>query len=90
MASKRFQNGSEEWQMINDFLRLLQQFWEVESSDSNYWQEMIDKCCEFREKYKDFDEVFATTFSLAFIDYLDEKARGVKRLEEKKGGVGNA
>ena len=53
MASVKFSKGSEEWQMFIDYWNLCQKHWQVESTDE-YWENLIDDCNEFCEKYKDY------------------------------------
>ena len=94
MAQQKFEKGTELHQMINDYLRLLQQFWVVEDAES-YWEELMNAVYDFYGKYKSVDEVFSVTMALAFLDVLEEKARnerGIKgklfeRLESDKHGL---
>lgn len=81
MAQQRFEKGTELHQMMNDYLRLLQQFWVVEETDT-YWDEVMDAIYEFGKKYEQVDKIFAFTMALAFVDVLEEKAR------QKKGYKG--
>lgn len=53
MASVKFRKGSEEWQMFIDYWNLCQKHWQVENTDE-YWENLIDDCNEFCEKYKDY------------------------------------
>ena len=68
--------------MINDYLRLLQQFWVVEESDS-YWEELMNAIYDFYGKYKEVDNVFSVTMALAFLDVLEEKARNKRGIKGK-------
>lgn len=77
-----FEKGTELHQMINDYLRLLQQFWIVEESDS-YWESVMQAVYGFYGKYKEIDNVFSVTMALAFVDVLEEKARQKKGLRGK-------
>ena len=63
MASVKFSKGSEEWQMFIDYWNLCQKHWQVESTDE-YWENLIDDCNEFCEKYKDYK--LARKIALAF------------------------
>ena len=82
MAQQKFEKGTELHQMINDYLRLLQQFWIVEESDS-YWDGVMEAVYGFYGKYKEVENVFAVTMALAFLDVLEEKARQNKGLRGK-------
>lgn len=77
-----FEKGTELHQMINDYLRLLQQFWIVEESES-YWESVMQAVYGFYGKYKEIDNVFSVTMALAFVDVLEEKARQKKGLRGK-------
>lgn len=79
---QKFEKGTELHQMINDYLRLLQQFWIVEEGDS-YWEQVLESIYGFYGKYKEVDNVFSLTMALAFVDVLEEKARQKKGLRGK-------
>lgn len=74
MASKRFEKGSEEWQMFTDFWKICQQFWEPEDKD-DYWDKVVDATGEFYRKYKVNNDIFARKIALAFVDIIEEKAK---------------
>lgn len=82
MAQQKFEKGTELHQMINDYLRLLQQFWVVEDAES-YWEELMNAVYDFYGKYKSVDEVFSVTMALAFLDVLEEKARNKRGIKGK-------
>ena len=82
MAQQKFEKGTELHQMINDYLRLLQQFWVVEDAES-YWEELMNAVYDFYGKYKSVDEVFSVTMALAFVDVLEEKARNKRGIKGK-------
>ena len=82
MAQQKFEKGTELHQMINDYLRLLQQFWVVEDAES-YWDEVMNAIYDFYGKYKEVDNVFSVTMALAFLDVLEEKARNKRGLRGK-------
>lgn len=79
---QKFEKGTELHQMINDYLRLLQQFWIVEESES-YWESVMQAVYGFYGRYKEVDNVFSLTMALAFVDVLEEKARQKKGLRGK-------
>ena len=82
MAQQKFEKGTELHQMINDYLRLLQQFWIVEESES-YWESVMQAVYGFYGKYKEIDNVFSVTMALAFVDVLEEKARNKRGIKGK-------
>lgn len=82
MAQQRFEKGTELHQMINDYLRLLQQFWVVEDTDI-FWEEVMNAIYDFYGKYKSVDEIFSVTMALAFLDVLGEKSRRKRGLKGK-------
>ena len=42
MASKKLQNGTEEWMMFVDFWQMCQEHWIAEDTDE-YWNELVQK-----------------------------------------------
>lgn len=82
LAQQRFEKGTELHQMVNDYLKLLQQYWVVEESDT-YWDSVMKAICDFNAKYKSVDEVFSVVMALAYLDLLEEKARQKRGLRGK-------
>lgn len=80
MASKRFEKGSEEWQMFREYWALCQQFWEPEDNDE-YWERVIEDTDNFYKKYRANNGEFAKGIALAFIDMLDKKSRKKRKHE---------
>lgn len=78
MASKRFEKGSEEWQMFTEFWKICQRFWAPEENDE-YWEQVIDATNEFHKKYKANNDVFARKIALAFIDTIEEKSKQAQK-----------
>lgn len=74
MASKRFEKGSEEWQMFTDFWVLCQKYWVIEENDE-YWEQAIKAADDFYKKYKGKNEFFAKKLALALTDTLSEKEK---------------
>ena len=81
MASKKFNKGSEEWMMFNDFWNLCQKYWIAEDTDE-YWESVISStngCC------KKYDHILLSRrLALAFIDAMEDvfKERGGMRGEK--------
>lgn len=76
MASVRFEKGSEEWLMFQDYWKLCQKYWDVENSDE-YWDELIKESEEFLKKYESIP--LARKISMAFLDTQEEKYKNNKK-----------
>lgn len=76
MASVRFEKGSEEWLMFQDYWKLCQKYWDVENSDE-YWDELIKESEEFLKKYESIP--LARKMSMAFLDTQEEKYKNNKK-----------
>lgn len=76
MASVRFEKGSEEWLMFQDYWKLCQKYWGVENSDQ-YWDELIKESNEFLKKYEIIP--LARIISNAFLDTQEEKCKNNKK-----------
>lgn len=74
MASKKFEEGSEEWKMFREYWFLCQKFWEPEDNDE-YWDQVVEATNEFHEKYKAKNDVFAIKIAIAFVDTIEEKLK---------------
>ena len=72
MAVKKFLKGSEEWMMFMDFWKLCQDFWEPEDNE-DYWKNSSESIMSFARKYESM--IFARIIALAFMDYLENKAK---------------
>lgn len=62
MASKRFEKGSEEWDLFQDYWKLCQRFWVPEEKD-DYWASLLKALDDFQDKYK--NEPLAQELALA-------------------------
>ena len=47
------ERGTEEFELFGDYFKICKKYWQVESTDE-YWENLIDDCNEFCEKYKDY------------------------------------
>lgn len=72
MASTKFEKGSFYWRMFMDFYKLCQDYWVLEDTDE-WWQEVIDKCDQFSEKYE------KCAFARGLVDALIRKSEDEKR-----------
>ena len=70
MASAKFQKGSEEFMLFQDFWKLCQKHWIVEDSDQ-YWMELGKDANSFVEKYGNLR--FAEVMALAFMNAKEEE-----------------
>ena len=66
MASKKFEKGSEEWMMFQDFYALTQELW-ISDNTREYFDCVAEKIQAFAEKY---NHRFATELALALNDYI--------------------
>ena len=69
---RKFEKGSEEWQMFTDFWKLCQEIWEPEHPDE-YWLEARKKIDDFREKYKTIS--LSSKLAMAILKDIDERYR---------------
>lgn len=72
MAAAKFTKGSEEWLMFSEFWKLCQKHWKIETSEK-YWQDLIDDCNDFADKYKDFE--LSKQLVLAFLETKDSESK---------------
>lgn len=72
MASKRFEEGSPEWNMFRDFWRMTQKFYIPEEADE-YWAELVKETDVFFEKHKDIP--LAKEIVLALANTLDKSTK---------------
>ena len=84
----KFEKGSKEWRMFNEFWKLCQKFWIVEDDDA-YWQEFISDMNDFYKKYD--KSILAKGLGLALANLLDEefykkyRNGGKREIETWKG-----
>lgn len=72
MSSVKFQKGSPEWYMFQDYWKLCQKFWIPEKND-NYWDNMVNETREFMKKYEDI--ALASGLAIALIDDLENRMK---------------
>lgn len=77
MASRRFEKGSEEWEMFSSFWKICQRLWDPEDNDE-YWEQVVNATDDFYNKYKANNEIFSKKITLALVGTLEE------RLKQKK------
>lgn len=79
----KFEKGSKEWTMFNEYWKMCQKFWVPEDNDL-YWAEVTNDINEFYKKYD--KSLFAKGLCLALADSLDRQfqekyGRGSKKIE---------
>lgn len=77
MAEYRFNKGTSERAMFNDYWELCQKFYEPEDKDE-YWQELVDAIDEFDRKYQRNCSL-AIYICSAYVTFLEEKFREGRR-----------
>lgn len=75
MASVKFEKGSEEWMMFQDFWKLCQEYWNVEDND-DYWKNLIADCDCFYKKYKEIS--IARNLVYALSNSLEQSYKQMK------------
>ncbi|WP_304841260.1 hypothetical protein [Phocaeicola sartorii] len=80
MASVKFEKGSREWYMFQDYWKLCQKFWIPEDNDE-YWESVVSETNDFYEKYKDV--MLTKWITLELINCLEKKSK--KLVQEKEG-----
>ena len=74
MAWKKFEKGSEEWQMFMDYWALCQKYWEPDDND-DYWESVVKETDVFYRKY---NSEFAKSLALTLVNELERKSRSRK------------
>ena len=82
MASKRFEKGSEEFILFQDFWKICQSFWIPEDNDE-YWEQVVNETDDFYKKYKETNEIFVREIVLAFINSLEKRLK-IKKNDGKR------
>ncbi len=72
MAGVKFQKGSPEWYMFQDYWKLCQKYWIPESSDE-YWDQMNVEISGFMGKYEDI--ALARELGSVLVTTLDSQYR---------------
>lgn len=76
MASVKFEKGSSEWYMFQEYWKLCQKFWIPEDNDE-YWEEVVKETNDFYEKYKDIN--LGKEIALAFLKSIDNQCKKNKK-----------
>lgn len=62
---------------MSDFWKFMKSTWITEDND-DYWQDVIDRCHDLCEKYK--NHAFVVSQLSEYVHYLDKKHRGKVQL----------
>lgn len=71
MGKVKLLKGSEEFEMFQDFWKLLQENWQIEDNDA-YWQKVIADSGAFYNRY---ETPFAKELSIAYMSELERRAK---------------
>lgn len=74
MPGKRFERGSEEAQMMIDFINLVQDHYIVEK-EQDFMDKYMGEMEKFVRKYKGVNEHLSQRLGLAMLDYIEEEQR---------------
>ena len=74
MAEKKFEKGSEEWQMFMDYWALCQKYWNPDETDS-YWESLIKDTDGF---YKKYNTDFSKSLALSLVNEAERKSKSGK------------
>lgn len=69
MASVKFEKGSSEWYMFQEYWKLCQKFWIPEDND-DYWEEVVKETDDFYKKYKNI--ILTKGIVLALVECLEK------------------
>ena len=71
MGKVKLQKGSEEFEMFQDYWKLLQENWGVEDT-GGYWEKVLADSDAFYQKYQ---TAFSKDLTLAYISELERKTK---------------
>lgn len=69
MGKTRLLKGSEEFEMFQDYWKLIQENWKTEEND-RYWQKVTSDCDSFYQKYQ---TPFAKELAVAYLNELERR-----------------
>ena len=72
MAEIKFQKGSEEWLMFQDYYKIIQKYYIPESNDS-YWDSVVEEMEGFCKKYNQVP--LARKIAMAFLKTMEEELK---------------
>lgn len=72
MACVKFEKGSREWLMFQDYWKLCQEFWIPDDNDG-YWEDLVQEIDIFYEKYKDV--ILTEGLALKLLESLKKKSK---------------
>lgn len=72
MAEIKFQKGSEEWLMFQEYYKIIQKYYIPESNDS-YWDSVVEEMDGFCKKYQQVP--LARKIVMAFLKTMEEELK---------------
>lgn len=72
MAEVKFQKGSEEWLMFQDYYKIIQKYYIPESNES-YWDALVEEMDVFCKKYQQVP--LARKIAMAFLKTLENELK---------------
>lgn len=72
MAKVKFQKGSEEWLMLQDYYKIIQKYYIPELNDS-YWDSVVEEMDGFCKKYQQVP--LARKVAMAFLKTMEEELK---------------
>ena len=70
MAEIKFQKGSEEWLMFQEYYKIIQKYYIPESNDS-YWDSVVEEIDGFCKKYQQVP--LSRKIAMAFLKTMEEE-----------------
>ena len=72
MAEIKFQKGSEEWLMFQEYYKIIKKYYIPESNDS-YWYAVVEEMDGFCKKYQQVP--LARKMAMAFLKTMEEELK---------------
>lgn len=72
MADIKFQKGSEEWLMFQEYYKIIQKYYIPESNDI-YWDSVVEEMDGFCKKYQQVP--LAKKIAMAFLKTMEEELK---------------
>ncbi len=69
MSEVKFEKGSEEWNMFNEFWKMCQTYWIPQDGDE-YWNQLTRSAKDF---YKKYNSPFAMKLSILLLEECERK-----------------
>ena len=83
MGSVKLLKGSEEFEMFQDYWKMMQSVWSVENT-KEYWEKVVEDTDRFYRKYQ---TEFSKELALALANELERKAKHAAEMESNDPGT---